>query len=838
MEEATFSSMLLGKPSHDGLIKLQDYEIKLLEVMKKTISMRIKCDKEYANSITQVALQGAKIEAPMYNSPLHTAWKEIVHELSQMGKTIKKSAEHLQSSTYEKVVGLIKDKIAVKKYYSDNRERIDNELLKVIHTEMDKKSTHYQKLETETGQAHKSYDAAVEKKNKLPVIEKCQDKYRKSTMKFHHAHNEYVLHVQEAGMYQDQYRSQILPQLMEGMQYMHSSFVETMKNLISEWLENTSPCRDEFVSCHKQAQDCWREIDMATEYGDFLRCQFTSLEPEAVILFDSLRSEGATLPSNQIVLNSLSLQGIEHLKQGFESDQMAVEAKIEDYTKHLHDLNEEIQQVQENLSSISRFFSSSHIGLHAKQLDYVTTQLYMMENEGLRNRQRHLFYLLDQTLKDLGERDPLPGLFLPELDTLSTASADVRSPTEIKSIMNKFVGKIKKTATDTVTAMSSKKDGKKIIDMSKTEREQAWFHGAIPRREAENLIVNDGDFLLRESTQKSDELVLTSKSDNQLRHFKFQRTENGMFRFDGDSFYTILDLILFHFESKKAITNKSGCVLKEAICKDKWQMTHDDIEIVSELGHGNFGTVHKAVLRKTNEWVAVKTCKDTVDKNTQDKFLSEAKILKGYDHPNIVRLVGICTDCHPIYIVMELVMGGDLLKFLKASRYRLYENQLLQMCRDACAGLAYLEEKKCIHRDVAARNCLITETNSVKITDFGMSREEEDGVYSVSGGMKQIPMKWTAPESMNYGKFTFASDVWSFGVLSWEIFSYGGTPYVKMTNQEARDRVEGGYRMPSPTQCPNKYYTDVMMACWQYEPRNRPTFADNLRTIDYIMRNF
>jgi len=185
---------------------------------------------------------------------------------------------------------------------------------------------------------------------------------------------------------------------------------------------------------------------------------------------------------------------------------------------------------------------------------------------------------------------------------------------------------------------------------------------------------------------------------------------------------------------------------------------------------------------------------------------------------------------------MELVSGGDLGDYLKNNQPYLKPKKLVKLCRDACAGLAYLEEKKCIHRDVAARNCLVTEQVSVKITDFGMSREEEDGVYSVSGRMKSIPMKWTAPEAMNYGQYTHASDVWSFGVLSWEVFNFGKAPYPRMTNQKARDEVERGYRMPCPGGCPEQYYDQVMTECWRYQAEQRPNFHSLLHTIDSIIK--
>ncbi|XP_046901175.1 tyrosine-protein kinase Fer [Hypomesus transpacificus] len=244
---------------------------------------------------------------------------------------------------------------------------------------------------------------------------------------------------------------------------------------------------------------------------------------------------------------------------------------------------------------------------------------------------------------------------------------------------------------------------------------------------------------------------------------------------------------------------------------------------ILKLGKGNFGEVFKGTLRDKTP-VAVKTCKEDLPQELKIKFLSEARILKQYDHPNIVKLIGVCTQRQPIYIVMELVPGGDFLSFLRKKKDDLKTKQLVKFALDAAAGMAYLEAKNCIHRDLAARNCLVGESNLLKISDFGMSRQEDDGIYS-SSGLKQIPIKWTAPEALNYGRYSSESDVWSYGILLWETFSLGVCPYPGMTNQQAREQVEKGYRMSCPQKCPEEVYK-AMQKCWEYKPENRPKFSD------------
>ncbi|XP_009428115.2 tyrosine-protein kinase Fes/Fps isoform X7 [Pan troglodytes] len=268
---------------------------------------------------------------------------------------------------------------------------------------------------------------------------------------------------------------------------------------------------------------------------------------------------------------------------------------------------------------------------------------------------------------------------------------------------------------------------------------------------------------------------------------------------------------------------------------DKWVLNHEDLVLGEQIGRGNFGEVFSGRLRADNTLVAVKSCRETLPPDLKAKFLQEARILKQYSHPNIVRLIGVCTQKQPIYIVMELVQGGDFLTFLRTEGARLRVKTLLQMVGDAAAGMEYLESKCCIHRDLAARNCLVTEKNVLKISDFGMSREEADGVYAASGGLRQVPVKWTAPEALNYGRYSSESDVWSFGILLWETFSLGASPYPNLSNQQTREFVEKGGRLPCPELCPDAVFR-LMEQCWAYEPGQRPSFSTIYQELQSIRK--
>ena len=207
------------------------------------------------------------------------------------------------------------------------------------------------------------------------------------------------------------------------------------------------------------------------------------------------------------------------------------------------------------------------------------------------------------------------------------------------------------------------------------------------------------------------------------------------------------DLLDYHVQTQIAVTRASSAILCKYVSRiDKWTVKREDLKLGRKLGRGAFGEVCEATLLHSGQKVAVKTCRETIPAAEKRKFLQEAEILKQYDHPNIVRLIGVCAEKDPVFIIMEILPGGSFLDFLRKKGQQQSKKKLTVMVTDASAGMAYLESMNCIHRDLAARNCLVGENDVVKISDFGMSREEECGIYQVSSGSRQIPIKWTAPE--------------------------------------------------------------------------------------------
>uniref|UniRef100_A0A182MV34 Focal adhesion kinase 1 n=1 Tax=Anopheles culicifacies TaxID=139723 RepID=A0A182MV34_9DIPT len=230
--------------------------------------------------------------------------------------------------------------------------------------------------------------------------------------------------------------------------------------------------------------------------------------------------------------------------------------------------------------------------------------------------------------------------------------------------------------------------------------------------------------------------------------------------------------------------------------------------------------------------VAVKTCKPDADTTTSEKFLQEAYIMKKFEHPHIIKLIGISSG-PPIWIVMELARHGELRAYLKKNGPKLKLGTLLLYSYQLSTALSYLESKKFVHRDIAARNVLVSSPTCIKLADFGLSRWVEDqSYYTSTKGM--LPIKWMAPESINFRRFTTASDVWMFGVCTWEILMLGIKPFQGVKNCDVIGKLENGERLPLPPNCPPRLYS-LMSQCWSLEPLKRPNFKSVKETLYEIL---
>uniref|UniRef100_A0A8C5CDM6 receptor protein-tyrosine kinase n=1 Tax=Gadus morhua TaxID=8049 RepID=A0A8C5CDM6_GADMO len=280
----------------------------------------------------------------------------------------------------------------------------------------------------------------------------------------------------------------------------------------------------------------------------------------------------------------------------------------------------------------------------------------------------------------------------------------------------------------------------------------------------------------------------------------------------------------------------------EAVREFAKEIDVSTVKIEEVIGAGEFGEVYKGRLKlpgKREIYVAIKTLKaGYVEKQRRD-FLAEASIMGQFDHPNIIRLEGVVTKSRPVMIVTEFMENGALDSFLRQNDGQFTVIQLVGMMRGISAGMKYLSEMNYVHRDLAARNILVNSNLVCKVSDFGLSRylqdDTSDPSYTSSLGGK-IPVRWTAPEAIAYRKFTSASDVWSYGVVMWEVMSFGERPYWDMSNQDVINAIEQDYRLPPPMDCPSALH-QLMLDCWQKDRNARPRFTDIVSTLDKMIRN-
>uniref|UniRef100_A0A8C9ZNT0 Tyrosine-protein kinase n=1 Tax=Sander lucioperca TaxID=283035 RepID=A0A8C9ZNT0_SANLU len=412
----------------------------------------------------------------------------------------------------------------------------------------------------------------------------------------------------------------------------------------------------------------------------------------------------------------------------------------------------------------------------------------------------------------------------------------------------------------------------KLISTTAHEK-MPWFHGSITREGCEPRLQNgsrtNGKFLIRQRDLNGS-YALCLLHEGQVMHYRIDRDGSGKLSIpDGKKFDTLWQLVE-HYSYKpdgllrvltvpcprpdgdgknthnRLMCQSLKCVMvispSEAMPMDTevYESPYADPDELrsstvdrsqlfledGELGSGNFGTVMKGIykMRKTEKPVAVKILKN--DDNLQsitDEMLREANVMQQLDNPYIVRMIGIC-EAESLMLVMELAELGPLHKFLQKHKQTTVKN-ITELVHQVSMGMKYLEEHNFVHRDLAARNVLLVTQHYAKISDFGLSKAvaEEQNYYKAKGHGKW-PVKWYAPECINYFKFSSKSDVWSFGVLMWEAFSYGQKPYKGMKGNDVMQMIESGSRMDAPLNCPPEMY-DLMNTCWTYKLDERPGFS-------------
>ncbi|XP_059612368.1 tyrosine-protein kinase CSK isoform X2 [Phlebotomus argentipes] len=356
-----------------------------------------------------------------------------------------------------------------------------------------------------------------------------------------------------------------------------------------------------------------------------------------------------------------------------------------------------------------------------------------------------------------------------------------------------------------------------------------WFHGSITRDEAEHLLQprEDGLFLVRESTNFPGDYTLCVCFQGKVEHYRVKYLENKL-TIDDEEYFENLGQLVQHYEKDadglctqliKCLPKKGKqefCINSKDFLDKGWVYPESDIQLRESIGKGEFGDVKLGLLR--GEKVAVKMLKDD---GAAQKFLAEASVMTTLEHENLVKFIGLVFTNKHIYLVTEYMSKGSLVDYLRSrGRQHITRKDQINFAFDTCSGMEYLECKKVVHRDLAARNVLISENCVAKVSDFGLAREE---CYNLDVG--KLPIKWTAPEALKGGRFSNKSDMWSFGILLWEIYSFGRVPYPRIPLADVVKHVEVGYKMEAPEGCPPEIY-EMMRQAWDLNPTRRPNFGD------------
>ncbi|CAM4587159.1 unnamed protein product [Eretmochelys imbricata] len=377
-----------------------------------------------------------------------------------------------------------------------------------------------------------------------------------------------------------------------------------------------------------------------------------------------------------------------------------------------------------------------------------------------------------------------------------------------------------------------------------------WYNKNISRNKAEALLKDEGKegaFMVRDSRQPGMYTVsvftkaLSNDSTPVIKHYHIKETDENPKRYylaEKHVFDSIPELINYHQHNAAGLVTR----LRYAVCSwrekapitaglsyGKWVINPWELTFVQEIGSGQFGLVHLGYWLEQTK-VAIKTIREGA--MSEEDFIEEAQVMMKLSHPKLVQLYGVCMEQAPICLVFEFMEHGCLSDYLRNQRGSFSKETLLGMCQDVCEGMAYLEQDSVIHRDLAARNCLVGESQVVKVSDFGMSRYVLDDQYTSSTGTK-FPVKWSAPEVFSYSNYSTKSDVWSFGVLMWEVFSEGKIPYESRTNAEVVEEINAGLRLYKPKLASKAIY-ELMSSCWNARKEDRPPFSTLLYQLSEI----
>ena len=831
--EPNFGRSLMHKPGIEVIGKMIDEEIVYLKQWRKYLDDRTKIENSYYKTLLELHEKNAthaQATAPEVGRETFLTFPSFLDSSQQYIDTIGHSIAALNKDTLPAIRSLISSKKSVKELYNTQSNKLERERHNYTRR-MEESRRVYCDLHRDVETARAAYSNAAKGAK--------QDKMKKTfLMRCHElveAHNSYVLALRACDVYEQWHHDSLLPMFLNTFQRILMLQTDYYSSFYDDLVTSLHGRLDVGSALVQQLLALGTPLNGDVEYQRVIRERGGEAMKRNTLSYDTSLAKHAFIGLLQDQLMIQNRDVTSKLKSDLQSENDEHQRNKQSKHTELTYMDKAITSTQGghraigtypfDINELCRKFASIMLEMQMEcyKQDVCQSQLRLLEaalgaTDGV----------------DIDDASILERAF-PERAEHSKTLLPAREPPPASKPIHR---------TESFGNMHTKPSHSyprpvtppELHGHSKTSvevpiEEEDWYFGEISRDEAEKLLSYDGDYLVRYSSGQRG-FVISTRCKGSTKHFVVKK-ENGLYMFNKQGFLSVRCLLehqqsenqplIGEFYLVRAVTRNAG---------DKWEITEKDLDIMDKIGKGNFGYVYKGYMRSRSSHVAIKMCKSDALAD-QDEFLREAEILKQYRHPNIVEFIGVSQQAECIYIIMELMSGGDFLTFLRNKAIREKKHILSHMVLDVAEGMTYLSSKDCVHRDLAARNCLIGEGKSLKISDFGMSRQLSEGEYQMSTANKPLPIKWTAPEALHKGLYTCQSDVWSYGILLWETFSCGSTPYPGMDSKTAIEKLETGFRLPAPTGTPPSVY-ELMRQCWEYSSLDRPRFPQIVCSLQSI----
>nr|AAG40730.1 Fer splice variant [Mus musculus] len=488
------------KNSQEAVLKLQDWELRLLETVKKFMALRIKSDKEYAYTLQNLCNQVDKESTVQVNyvSNVSKSWLLMIQQTEQLSRIMKTHAEDLNSGPLHRLTMMIKDKQQVKKSYVGIHQQIEAEMIKVTKTELEKLKSSYRQLIKEMNSAKEKYKEALAKGKET---EKAKERYDKATMKLHMLHNQYVLALKGAQLHQSQYYDTTLPLLLDSVQKMQEEMIKALKGIFDDYSQITSLVTEEIVNVHKEIQMSVEQIDPSTEYNNFIDVHRTTAAKEQEIEFDtSLLEENENLQANEIMWNNLTADSLQVMLKTLAEELTQTQQMLLHKEAAVLELEKRIEESFETCEKKSDIVLLLGQKQALEELKQSVQQLRCSEAKCAAQKA-----LLEQKVQENDGKEPPPVVNYEE-DARSVTSMERKERlSKFESIRHSIAGIIKSPKS----VLGSSTQVCDVISVGERPlAEHDWYHGAIPRIEAQELLKQQGDFLVRESHGKPESVSI------------------------------------------------------------------------------------------------------------------------------------------------------------------------------------------------------------------------------------------------------------------------------------------------------------------------------------------